>query len=229
MTYSLDDLHPRLRVQIRASNVPVRFLGLEFDDLDEYAPGTLDAARKWMGQVSEGRIIRAVGQRSCGKGLLLHGKPGMGKTALSCAIIQDLIRNMPAESWSSGDRRLDRPAYFASYPKILSLLKAQMDDDDSADRILGQIYGEDQSNAVRLLVIDDLGKEYRNANRWAETQFDHLLRGRFDQGWPTIVSTNVPLSDWSVTYGEAMGSFAHESFYPLAIMSVEGDRRMRQR
>jgi len=226
VTYSLADLTPRAHLQVTASNVPRRFLGLEVDDVREGASEkSLLVVEQWLSAVREGRVIRADGMPNCGRGLLLYGKPGVGKTALSCAVVQDLIRTMPPGGWRSAERKLERPIFFATYPKILSLMKDRMDGDDAADRILRQMFGEEEATAIRVLVIDDVGKEYRNANGWAETMFDHLLRTRFDQGWPTIVTTNVPLRDWPQVYGEPMGSFAHEAFESLAIMAVGGDRR----
>jgi DNA replication protein DnaC len=212
----------RQRVQSSASGIPRRFLGLSVDELEGYSGDIKAPISGWVDGVQNGEIIRADGSPLCGVGLLLHGKPGAGKTALSCAILQDLISTTPGTIWG---KKMSRPVYFSSYPKILQLMKDRMDDREESDSLLRAILGEDEASAVRVLVIDDLGKEYRNANRWAETMFDHLLRNRFDEGWPTIVTTNVPLGEWDSVYGSAMGSFAHEAFIPLAIMSVEGDRR----
>jgi DNA replication protein DnaC len=92
--------------------------------------------------------------------------------------------------------------------------------------MINGIYGEaSKENIVRTFVLDDLGKEYRTANGWAENTFDALLRARFNAGLPTIVTTNVPLKNWGTVYGEPMGSFAREAFIPLAIIAKQGDRR----
>ena len=227
MTYSADTLSPRQNLQVSLSGLPQRHLGLSMSDLDGYkSDSTLTVAERWLEGVRSGQVIRATGKSSCGRGLLLYGPPGTGKTALACALTQELVRTSTREVWKSGEHRMDRPVFFATYPKILELMKARMDGDDKADSLIKSFHGDDLNSAVRLLVIDDLGKEHRHANHWAETMFDHLLRNRFDEGWPTIVTTNVAPREWSGIYGEAMASFAHEAFDHLAIMAVVGDRRL---
>ena len=89
---------------------------------------------------------------------------------------------------------------------------------------LTAIYGESNEN-VKLLILDDLGKEYRTASGWAENQFDALLRTRFNYGLPTIITTNVPIESWGEVYGESMYSFLHEAFTTYQVISMEGDRR----
>jgi DNA replication protein DnaC len=89
-----------------------------------------------------------------------------------------------------------------------------------------QVYGDMKGpDNISLLVLDDLGKEHRTASGWAENTIDAVLRSRYNAGLPTIVTTNVPLKNWGDVYGEAMGSFAHEAFIPINIVSTEGDRR----
>ena len=109
------------------------------------------------------------------------------------------------------------------YPKFLRYQKSSWDEDepnDLIDRIVG-----DARNSVELFILDDLGKEYRTSTGWAENQFDALLRSRFNAGLPTIVTTNVPIKNWGVVYGEPMGSFAYEAFVPIEVKSETGDRR----
>jgi DNA replication protein DnaC len=116
--------------------------------------------------------------------------------------------------------------YF-TYPEILSTIKRGWDRDlDDADRgLMDSVFGHGpEANKVRLLVVDDLGKEYKST--WSEGTFDHLLRERFDAGLPTIVTTNVPLKDWGTAYSPAMASFAHDAFYPVPLVyGGTGDRR----
>jgi DNA replication protein DnaC len=80
---------------------------------------------------------------------------------------------------------------------------------------------EDHMN-VRVLVLDDLGKEYKGAG-FNDASFDEILRSRYDRALPTIITTNVMLENWGKQYGEAMGSFAFEAFDRVEIIGE--DRR----
>jgi len=230
--YSLEEISPRTRAQINAAQFPLKTIGREFEDLDSYYPNkeqtsVVEIAHDWMQEVIAGDVIRAKGSDTCGLGLLLIGEPGHGKTTLASVIGQTLIRLSPKEVWGPTDQVITRPVFFADYPKLLRLQKRQWSDEDETEKsLIDCIYGEAKpGDNVRLLILDDLGKEYRTASGWSENTFDALLRARYNAGLPTIVTTNTPMGEWADTYGDSMASFAHEAFVPIAIISTRGDRR----
>lgn len=214
------------RLQITSANLPMKTIGKEFSDLD--SSPALVGAKKWVESVREGKVIQALGENTCGLGLLLTGDPGHGKTTLASVILQELIRTMPRVSWGDPDAAIRRPVYFSDYPRILRLQKNQWSDEKSEENqlLLDSMHGEaGREYNIRVLVIDDLGKEYRTSTGWAENTFDALLRSRFNAGLPTIITSNVSLLNWNTVYSEAMASFAHESFIPFEVKSEKGDRR----
>jgi DNA replication protein DnaC len=223
--YSLADLPGSVRAQINAASFPTKSVGWEFSDLD--LNQNIDLIHKWLKLVEEGRVISATGDKRCGLGLLLQGEPGHGKTTLASVTAQTLIRTMAPLGWGTPGVTVKRPVVFLDYPKLLRLQKQQWSEfDDSLEILINGLYGEaGRDNNVRVLVLDDLGKEYRTASGWAENTFDALLRARFNAGLPTIVTTNYSLDKWDSMYGESMGSFGHEAFIPLDIIATGGDRR----
>ncbi len=230
--YRLEDLSPKTRAHINAAQFPMKTIGKELEDLGGYYPNReetsiIETVRDWMQLVIDGDVIRAKGSDSCGLGLLLIGEPGHGKTTLASVLGQTLIRLAPKETWGPADQIISRPVFFTDYPKLLRLQKRQWDESDETEKsLIDCIYGEAKpGDNVRLLILDDLGKEYRTASGWSENTFDALLRARYNAGLPTIVTTNTPMSEWADTYGDSMASFAHEAFVPLAIISTRGDRR----
>jgi DNA replication protein DnaC len=212
--YDFHSIHGAVRMQITSANLPMKTIGMELTDLDP-SPA-VDAASMWIESVRQGKVIQSIGESTCGLGLLLMGEPGHGKT-------------MPRISWGNLEGNLRRPAYFSDYPRLLRLQKAQWSEDKTEENqmLIDSLHGEaGKEHNVRVFVLDDLGKEYRTSSGWAENTFDALLRARFNSGLPTIVTTNVPLRDWGMIYGEPMGSFAHESFIPIEVKSAKGDRRL---
>jgi DNA replication protein DnaC len=224
--YDLSKIRPSIRSQIRRANLPSSTIGLQLPDLDPYQGKVLDVVESWIDKLKRGEIVKADGRRNSGKGLLLIGAPGQGKTTLASVILQKLLLEASSEAWSS-HMTLERPAYFTDYPTLLRSQQRAFDKDETYQDLIDSVFGEGHPDRnVRLLVVDDLGKEHRTASGWAEHTFDALLRRRFSLGLPTIVTTNVPLSSWAKVYGESMASFANEAFAALEVVSPGGDRRL---
>jgi DNA replication protein DnaC len=108
------------------------------------------------------------------RGLLLYGKAGNGKTFLSFAIANALYRQGKA-------------VMAISISKLLSIIKDNFDKHGE--------YGEtDVLNTVRdasLLVLDDLGVEYKTA--WAYEKLYAIIDTRYRASKPTIITTNFML------------------------------------
>ena len=223
--YDLSALAPSVRRQILQAGFPMKTIGWEFSDLEQSPAVT--KVQQWVERVLNGEIIQKAGSPSCGLGIILVGNPGHGKTTLASTALQSLIRGIPGEVLGTPGTLPNRIGAFMDYPKLLRLQKAQWDEpDESAQLLLDGLYGDsDRMNNVRVFVLDDIGKEYRTASKWAENTFDALLRSRFNAGLPTIVTTNVELENWGGVYGEPMGSFALEAFVPVKVKAARGDRR----
>ena len=120
------------------------------------------------------------------QGLYLHGPPGCGKTLLSCAILNELIRLHQI------------PVLYAKISRdILGQLKASFNPNS-------EYYGEGRRIEERLasvtaLVMDDFGA-HRETEFVNSVLYD-LIDARYEKNLPTIVTSNEPLEHLRDTSG----------------------------
>jgi len=225
----LDELPVRRSSWVRIANIPKARIGWEFSDCTDVDPEELKIVKSWVKLVGDGKIIRADGAKTCGRGLLLVGKPGQGKSALALTIIQEMMRTFPIESFDvEGSKVLVKPCYFTTFSGIISLKGSLISEHrDEDERLFLGMHGDcdDDAYNIRVLVIDDVGKEHTSASGWQSTLLHDILRTRFNNGLPTIVTTNLPVKSWGAEYGEATGSFIHEAFATIELQSSKGDLR----
>jgi DNA replication protein DnaC len=237
MSYDINSLSPMKKFWLlKNSNIPRRFLGFGPEDTEEKSgpfPGVLDA---WIDDVLEGKIIKGVGNiGTTGVGLLFDGSPGIGKTTHAVVAAMEVVKRIPEEDIArvfhydqSQVGHTIRPIYYTTYPEFLSKKKSTFDaapeDRREMNYELDGLHGRSKFDwlNVRILIIDDLGKEY--GSKYDDTSFDEILRIRYDKGLPTIVTTNVLLDQWADKYGEAMGSFANEAF--IKVNMIGDDKRL---
>ena len=220
---------------LRTSNIPRRFLGLEPQDIIDRAGEFPSEVATWIDDAVGGHVIKQIGNIGInGVGLLFDGGPGIGKTTHAVVAAMEFVRRLPDNDAEASkvlgltisDYGLStRPIYYMTYPEFLSRKKSTFDadHDDKRNMVyeLDGFHGRSKLDFlnVRILVIDDLGKEY--GSKYDDSSFDEILRLRYDKALPTIVTTNVRLEDWESEYKEAMASFAHEAFIRVPIIGSD--------
>lgn len=226
--FKVDDLKIRRRAWLQAANIPKNRRGWELKDCTEVDPTSLSFVKAWVDNVTNKKIIRS-DSKACGRGLLFQGSPGHGKTTLALAILQELIKDLPLDSFSVGsESTLIKPCYFITFNDLLDLKGQTMDEPtEESIRLLDGILGNCETDAynIRVLVIDDVGNEHKTKSEWQKNMLHHVLRSRFNSGLPTIVTTNIPIANWIGNYGDATYSFAAEAFTLIEIDSAKGDLR----
>jgi DNA replication protein DnaC len=233
MSYDINELpYMERHWLLKGANIPSRFIGMEPEDILARTGDWSADIEDWIDSVLEGKVIKRIGGiNETGVGLLFDGKPGLGKTTHAVTTLMELVRRLPEDEAQvrsifgyTGDTlgSQARPVYYLQYVDFLARKKALFDADPETrkelQREMDGFHGrakEDWLN-VRVLVIDDLGKEYKGAG-YNDASFDEILRSRYDKGLPTIITTNVPREQWEKQYGEAMGSFAFEAFNRIEI------------
>ena len=83
--FKVEDLKVRRRTWVKMAGIPLARLGWTLSDCGDVKPDTLNKIKTWISAANQGMFIRAAGQSSCGKGLMLYGTPGHGKTTIALA------------------------------------------------------------------------------------------------------------------------------------------------
>jgi DNA replication protein DnaC len=213
---SLDQL-PRSRQKYisKKSNLPIRFVNSSVTNLNvsRRVQEHLDA---FMGALVDNTTL--------GKGLLLWGRPGRGKTTVAAAVVRDALARVPRDTLGrTWEHDAIHPAYWISYSALVELTKRAFNDDDDAEHATDLLTGLHHRvdlrpwENVHILGLDDVGKEH-SPKRWdgkatySSAVLHDLLRSRYDKAAPTVVTTNLRPEEFAEYYGEATASFIHEAF-----------------
>lgn len=140
-----------------------------------------------------------------GKGLLLTGKEGTGKTHIAVAILKDVI----AKGYTG---------LYWNVPELFLELRRRMNDNGEENE--AELF--DHSSRVDLLVLDDLGAE-----RTSEYVLDRLyvlINGRYQNDRATIITTNRSIAELRQQIGPRITSRICEMCVQMEF--PEGDYRV---
>lgn len=145
------------------------------------------------------------------KNLLFYGAPGLGKTFLSSAIANELIK-------------MGKSVLYQSAGRIMSVLEEIKFGNSTADAQImsDRLYDSD------LLIIDDLGTEFLTA--FTASEAFKIVNSRILAEKSTIISTNLSLGDLQKVYSERLlsrilGHYTHLKFYGTDIRLLQGQSK----
>lgn len=199
------------------SNIPIKLRGLALsafepvhhsgeiaalksnDFIEEFRDRYVSEKRARIGDLPTNR-------HNIGKGLMFYGRNGTRKTTLAVAILTEVQKLSPSY----------RVFYirFSEWQRALTDTFAKEPDDRTAQakRMLKL------AELSHLVVFDDLGQEYRTATGFTRDKLHEILRVRYENARPTIITTNVELNEMREIYGVSFDSFRHDAFDAIEML-----------
>lgn len=126
-----------------------------------------------------------------GIGVMFIGEFGAGKTMLACLVAKALIR-------------LGYDVFFTTFQGMTQLFTSGWKSEDDKALFERRVVNSD------VLVLDDIGKEYRTKTNMSESLFDHVLRQRVLNARPTFITANDDPEALRHGYGSAVISLISE-------------------
>ena len=140
-----------------------------------------------------------------GKGLLLMGREGTGKTHVAVSILKETIRK-------------GYTGLYWNVPELFLELRRLMN--DKVDISEADLF--DNARRVDLLVLDDLGAE--RSSEYVTDRLYVMINGRYENDMPTIVTTNRGREELRSQLGPRIVSRLCEMCVPIEF--PEGDFRL---
>lgn len=178
---------------MKRANVPSRFWNVKLSEIPEHLEYR-DKVRKYLEKMDE--------MLENGIGLFLYSdENSTGKTSIAVLALKQALR-------------LRRTAYFEESGRLKAALIR-------AEEFEENIPIERRIRTVDLLVLDDVGKEYRTESGFAENTIESVLRDRSQSMRPTILTSNLKPNKIEQVYSADLAALLRETMIPLRISGYD--------
>jgi DNA replication protein DnaC len=158
--------------RLAAARIPQRYRDCTLDAYDPAYKGADDSLGRAL--LTARKFVEAYPVDTAGRGLLLVGAAGLGKTHLAVGVLQRLVRERGVRGLFCDYRELLKNIQNSYNPQVntteLELLKPVF--------------------AAEVLVLDDLGAQ--KPNEWVWDTVALILNTRYNDRQTTIITTNYP-------------------------------------
>lgn len=187
--------------------VPRKFHNLTIQDFDTSRSSGLgkvrDYVESYVGSIDENFENNT--------GIYFCGSNGVGKTMLACFIVKEAYRH----------RYTAQRVTFSEYVKKYTAMwgAKSPDEKEQLEELFFQRY-----KAVEFLVLEEIGKELDT--KAVRPILEDLLRYREDEGFVTIICTNLAPKQLREIYGESIYSLIRGNMY---LVKIESDDVRKER
>ena len=140
---------------------------------------------------------------------ILTGPFGVGKSHLAYATCKHILQESEKRMMAGEGR--GHSVLFLSVPKLLTKIQStyNKNSDVSEDDLLNYIA------KVDLLVLDDIGAEYKSTSKWTQSKLFEIVDSRV--GRSTIYTTNSDVSEFNAVFGARIASRMQRQSYLLEL------------
>lgn len=150
-----------------------------------------------------------------GRGFILCGNTGCGKTGALCYIVKEII----TAGYNS---------YYIDTNELLeTILLTYNDDIDTYEKKVA-FKKLETLKTVDLLILDDFGSEYSRNLEWLYNIFLRLLKTRYSRNKPTLMSTNLKSNELMKKFDKEMADRLNSVFneiFDVIILTSDVDVR----
>lgn len=144
-----------------------------------------------------------------GYGLLLTGDNGAGKTIFISYIQTQALKR-------------GRSVYYTTLTRLDADIKRGFRD-PQADRRLRYMLEAD------IIAVDEVGKEGYKQDSWLNTQFEDILKSRYDNGEPVLLASNLSVEDIVKMYGPSVESMLEGKYTKVPLTAGDFRKTSRDR
>lgn len=182
--------------------VPKRFCNKTIADYDTFGKRSLSEVKEFVRKY----IVNLHGNIREGRGICFIGSNGVGKSFLSCIILKEMYRNRYS------CRRATFSSYISAYTESWNTR-----DKNEKDVLESDLY--EKYKAVEFLVLEEIGKEIDS--KIAKPILEDLLRYREENGFVTVICTNMTPKDIKDSYGASICSLINGNMTVIVIDSED--------